>query len=116
LETYASGLVAGDSLPVDLIEQMRTAILAALERQRSDPFSGLSALCERYPEVDPADALEGWRLVEPSIFTDAGLGSMESARWRFTMEHLSRAHCLGLSPPETVYRAEFLSGAWKEMA
>ncbi len=108
-EAYASGLVAGDSLTFDVVVQMRTAILAALQRQRSDPGWGLSALCDRYPGVDPAGALEGWRLVEPNIFTDLGLGSMESARWGFTLDHLSRAHGLAPSPAETVYRSEFLS-------
>ena len=112
-EAYASGLVAGDSLPFDVVAQMRTAILAALQRQRSDPDWGVSALCDRYPGVDPSDALEGWLLVEPNIFTDPGLGSMEPDRWRFTLEHLSGAHGLTPSPAKSVYRSEFLS-AWGE--
>ncbi len=113
LETYASGLVAGDSLSVNLVEQMRSAILAALQRQRSDPGGGISALCDRYPGVDPVDALEGWCLAEPNIFASTGLGSMDAARWWFTLEHLTRAHGLAPSQPETVYRSEFLT-AWNE--
>ena len=115
LETYASGLVAADSLPVDLVDRMRRAVLAALERQRSDPGGGISALCERYPDVDPSAALEGWRLAEPNIFTDTGLGAMDAARWRFTLEHLAHAHGLAPSPPETVYRSEYLSVRYRAL-
>lgn len=108
-ELYASGLVASDALSSDLVTEMRDAIVAALELQRGDPRNGLAALCDRYPGIDPADALEGWSLVEPNIFTGADVGSMNQARWDFTLDHLCRAEGLVSPGGERTYRHELLA-------
>lgn len=107
-DAYSSGLVAGDSLSADLVATMRAALAAALEHQRSDPDWGVAALCDRYPEVDPVDAREGWALAEPNIFTGAPVGSMDADRWRFTLEHLSGAYGATAPAAAEVYREEFL--------
>ncbi len=104
LDVYASGLVAGDRVPAELVERMRESIVAALELQRDDPKAGLSELVHRYPGVDPADALEGWALVEPNIFTGARPGSMNPSRWQETLTYACTTHRLPLPAPETVYR------------
>jgi len=103
-EVYASGLVAGDRLPDDLVERMRRALGAALRLQRDEPEAGLDALAERYPGVDRADALEGWSLVMPNIFTGAAPGSMDPVRWQETIGHACTTHGLPVPAPETVYR------------
>jgi hypothetical protein len=108
-DAYSSGLVAGDSLSADLIVTMRAAVAAALERQRSDPEWGVAALCDRYPEADPADAREGWALAEPNIFTGVPVTTMDRCTWDFTLAHLSAAYGKPSPAPEQVYREEFLA-------
>jgi ABC-type nitrate/sulfonate/bicarbonate transport system substrate-binding protein len=110
-DAYSSGLVAGDTVSSDLVATMRAALADALEHQRADPEWGVAALCHRYPEVDPIDAREGWALAEPNIFTGAPPGTMDAARWAFTVEHLSSAYRMDAPPVEAVYRDEFLSSA-----
>lgn len=106
VEVYGSGLVAADRVPPDVVERMRAVLATTLVRQREDATAGLAQLDARYPEVDPADAVEGWRLVEPNIFTGVEPGSMEARRWADTIAWTAAAH--GFEPPEphTVYRPE----------
>ena len=106
LPLYSSGLVAADRLPADLVERVGDAITAALEATRADSEGGLDALLRRYPDVDPGEALEGWELAVPNIFTEAPLGSMDAATWAATLEFASGAQHLPAPPPETVYRPE----------
>ena len=106
LDVYASGLVAADDLPAELAGRMVAALVAALEHQRADPRAGLPELRRRYPEADPAEALEGWALVEPNVFGGPAPGSMDPGRWESTLSFLSRAHGLPPVEPETVYRTE----------
>jgi ABC-type nitrate/sulfonate/bicarbonate transport system substrate-binding protein len=114
-DAYSSGLVASDSLSSDLVATMRAALAAALERQREDPEWGVAALCERYLDVDPVEAREGWALAEPNIFTGAPTGSMDAGRWAFTLEHLAAAYEMAALPPEAVYREEFLWSAMTDV-
>lgn len=103
-EVYASGLVAADRVPDDVVAAVRDALVQALERQRLDPKAGVDELARRWPDVEVGDAPEGWSLVEPNIFTGATVGSMDRAGWERTLAHAAATH--GLSPvaPETVYR------------
>ncbi len=107
LEVYASGLVAGDHVPLETAWQMRNAVARALEAQRDDPETGMPELRRRYPEADEHDALEGWRLLAPYIFNGAAPGSMNGARWEQTISHLCAARRLAPPAPETVYQPEF---------
>jgi hypothetical protein len=106
IEVYASGLVAGDRVPADVVEGMRSALATALLRQREDPTAGVAELRARYPEVDPAEAVEGWRLVEPNIFTGVEPGSMETRRWADTIAWTAAAHDFDPPEPHSVYRPE----------
>lgn len=106
LPLYSSGLVAADRLPADVVERMGDAVAAALEQARDDPDGGMDALLRRYPDVDPGDALEGWELAVPNIFTGAPVGSMDAATWAATLEFAAGAQNLPFLPPETVYRPE----------
>lgn len=109
LEFYSSGLVAGDRLPDELVERVRAALVAALERQQRDPRHGLDALVDRYPNVDPEAAVEGWRLAEPNIFTGDEVGGMDDGRWSDTLAHVARVHGLDPLEPPTVYRPHLVS-------
>jgi ABC-type nitrate/sulfonate/bicarbonate transport system substrate-binding protein len=106
LPVYSSGLVAADRIPDDVVDRMSDAVVAALERQRQDPEAGVASLLRRYPEVDPAEALEGWSLVEPNIFTDDPVGAMDAGRWVATIEFSAAAHGWPAPPPQTVFRPE----------
>lgn len=110
-EVYSSGLVAADRLPPELVARMQAAVAAALERQRVYPAAGLPELARRYPEADPAEALEGWSLAEPNIFTGAPPGSSDPAGWVATVAHLAAAHGLPEPEPETVYRRELIGAS-----
>ena len=104
-EVYSSGLVAADRIPDDLVDRVRTAVLAAMARQRGDPALGLAQLVARSPRVVPADAVEGWQLVEPRIFTGDRAGSMTGTGWATTVEYLSAAHGLDPVALDLVWRA-----------
>lgn len=106
IPVYGSGLVASDRLPGEVVARIRAAVVEALERQRRDPEAGLGELGRRYPDADPAEAVEGWRLAEPNIFTGEEPGSMDPARWRETVAFAAAAHGLPAPRPETVYRPE----------
>ena len=110
-QLYSSGLVAADRLPLDLVLRMRAAVAEALCRQREDPKAGLPELARRYPEADPADALEGWSLAEPNIFTGPPPGDSEPGAWAASVQFTSRALGLELPPAETVFRAETVGPA-----
>lgn len=107
IDAYSSGLVAADRLADDAVARIRAAVAAALEAQRADPSAGLDQLRRRYPDADPTEALEGWSLVEPNIFTGVEPGSMEPGRWSATLAWVSAAHGLPAPPPATVYRPQF---------
>lgn len=108
-EVYANGLVAGDHVPDTVVDRMRTAIAAALERQRRAPETGLDVLCDRYPGTHAGDALEGWHLAESSVFGDTPVGAMDADRWQATLAHYATAHRLTAPEPTTVYRPDCLT-------
>ncbi len=101
---YASGVVAGDHVPDDLVRRMAAAVSAALEQQRRDPKQGVDELVRRYPEIDPGEALQSWALLEPYVFTGVVPGSMTREGWEKTILHAAAVHALPLVPAEVVYR------------
>lgn len=105
LDVYSSGLVAADRVPAELVARVTCAVRAAFERQRQDPGAGVAEVVARVPRVVRGDALEGWRLVEPRIFTGEQPGSMTAERWVVTAAHLSKAHGLSTHPVAAMYRA-----------
>jgi ABC-type nitrate/sulfonate/bicarbonate transport system substrate-binding protein len=112
LDVYASGLVAADRLPADTVTRMQDALAGALERQRVDPKAGLEELARRYPDADPLDAVEGWSLAEPQIFTGVPAGSWTPERWRATIDHVARVHGLPAPAADTVYRPDAFRPSW----
>jgi len=108
LPFYASGLVAADRLPTGTVVAIQAALAAALEAQRDDPRAGLGELALRYPDADPAEAIEGWSLVEPNIFTDRPVGSSDPERWAATVEYAAAVHGLPAPAPETVFRPDVI--------
>ncbi len=105
-DVYSSGLVAADRLPDELVARVQQAMAAALEATRLDPEAGLDELARRYPDADPIEALEGWALAEPYIFTGPTPGSSDPETWARTIAHIAGAHGLPAPEPETVFRPE----------
>jgi hypothetical protein len=105
LDLYSSGLVAADRIPPEMVERVVGAVVATLERQRRDPERGVVEVVSRTPRVVPDDAREGWRLVEPRIFTGEPPGSMAADRWASSVAYLAKAHRVA-APVERIYRSD----------
>lgn len=97
-DVYGSGVIASDSLPDDLVVQVRDAVVAALEAQRVAPDAGLTEMDDRYGDDRTDDAPEGWRMLQEFVFTDVPTGSMDPSRWATTLDFLCRAR--GLDIPQ----------------
>lgn len=118
LDVYSSGLVAADRIPDEVVARLQSAIAAALEAQRLDPKAGLDELDRRYPDADPIEAVEGWQLAVPNIFTGpvtplAGPlgprpGSSDPETWARTIAHIAGAHGLPAPDPDTVFRRQLV--------
>lgn len=109
IDVYASGLVAADRLPVELVQRVRDALVEALTQHRAAPDLAVDALVERYPDIDPDDALEGWHLIEPLIFTERGVGSMTDAGWERSVEYSSHVHGVSKPDGDSVFRRELIT-------
>ena len=105
---YASGLVAADRLPLELVERVRDALIEALTQHRAAPEVAVDALVERYPDADPDEALEGWHLIEPLIFTEHGVASMTEELWQRSLDYTARVHRIAAPDCDSVVRRELL--------
>lgn len=104
---YANGLVANDDVDGEVAARLRRALTGCLDGQRDDPNAGLDALLTGFPDVDPDDALEGWKIAERSIFTDQPTGSMDADRWAQTTAFIARTHSLPEPAGNQVFRDGF---------
>jgi hypothetical protein len=109
LDVYSSGLVAADRIPDEVVARLQSAVAAALEAQRLDPKAGLDELDRRYPDADPIEAVEGWELGAPNIFTGPTPGSSDPETWARTIAHIAGAHGLPAPDPDTVFRRELVN-------
>jgi len=109
IETYASGLLAADRLPLELVTRMRDAFVAGYELQLERPEVGIAAFRQRFPEVAESHVRDNWALLEPNVFAGAPAGQMHADRWEATIEHTAATHGLSTAAPEQVYRPELLT-------
>lgn len=109
-DLYATGLLAGDRIPADVVERMRIAIAAALTQQERDPEAGLAEYLDRYPRSRREHALEGWALMAPYALSEGTPGRMDQRRWSMTLDWLSNVHGFPRFPAEWVYRPELAVG------
>ncbi len=111
IETYATGLLAADRLPLELVTRMRDAFVAGYELQLEQPELGIAAFRRRFPDISEQHVRDSWSLFEPYAFDGGAPGAMHADRWETTIEHTAATH--GLSPfaPELVYRPELLAPA-----
>jgi NitT/TauT family transport system substrate-binding protein len=116
LDVYGSGLVAGEHIIRErpgVVEKVVTAIREALELTRQNPELGLAGLLARYPETEPAYALDGWRQSAKLIFgweaERFGPGWFEPERWAETVRYEAEVHGLPVPPIEATYDTRFVA-------
>lgn len=111
IEVYASGLVAGDHVPLKVVARMKEALIAGFHLQREHPEVGIAAFSQRFPSIPTENIWASWSLFEPYGFSDSGPGSMDADRWKATIEYTAAAHGLPTLSPDRAYRPELLSPA-----
>ena len=111
IPVYATGLVAADRLPLELVERMRDALRAGYELQREHPDLGIAAFRRRHPKISEDHLRLAWSVLEPYAFDGPAPCAMEAERWRATIEHTAAAHGLTPSQPDSVYRPELVEPA-----
>ena len=111
IETYSTGLLAADRLPLELVTRMRDAFVAGFELQLEQPQLGITAFQRRFPDISERHIRDSWSLFEPYAFDGDEPGAMHADRWETTIEHTAATH--GLSPfaGERVYRPQLLAPA-----
>jgi len=111
IETYATGLLAADRLPLELVERMRDAFVAGYQLQLERPELGIAAFRRRFPDISEQHIHDRWALFEPYAFDGGTPGAMHADRWETTIAHTAATH--GLSPfvAEQIYRPELLAPA-----
>jgi NitT/TauT family transport system substrate-binding protein len=114
IDTYGSGLVAGNTLietNVDLVRRLIAAIRAALEETRRDPLAGAGELIARFPEAGLERTLASWRASESLIFPEDGaVGSgMEHDKWARTIEHHALVHGSARAQVDDVFAGSHLT-------
>jgi len=115
IEVYATGLVAADRLPLELVERMRDALTAGYELQREQSELGIAAFRRRFPNISEDHLRTAWSVLEPYAFDGPTPGSMDAKRWKATIDYTAAAHGLSVFPAERVYRPEVLAPA-RELA
>jgi len=89
-------VVAQDHVSGDVVARMVEAFRDAFEQQRSNPELGLDDLCNRYPGVDRAGALEEWAVLDDYVFGTGQPLTMTAHQWEATVAHAARTY--GLTP------------------
>jgi len=111
IETYATGLLAADRLPLELVTRMRDAFVAGYGLQLEQPELGIAAFRRRFPEVTEQHIRDNWALFEPYASDGGAPGAMHADRWQTTIEHTAATHGLSPFPPKQIFRPELLAPA-----
>ncbi len=110
-DVYTSGILAADPVPDDLVARFVGAAAASFERQREEPKRGIAALRSRYPDVDPAVAVDTWRRLERYAFGEHGaVIGMDRAGWERTLSWMVHTHGVPDVSVDRVARAKCLAG------
>ncbi len=116
IEVYTTGLVAADRVPLELVSRFRDAWVAGYELQRERPELGIAEFRRQYPDVSEEHVRANWALFEPyAVDGVVAPGSMDSERWRETIDYTATTHGLSVFAGERLYRPELLAPA-RELA
>jgi ABC-type nitrate/sulfonate/bicarbonate transport system substrate-binding protein len=108
---YATGLLAADRLPLELVSRMREALAAAYHLQREHPEFGIDALRRRSPGISVNHLSTAWSAFEPYAFGGSEPLAMDAERWQRTIDYTTATHGLPRLPAEQVFRPEFVAPA-----
>ncbi len=111
VDAYATGLVAADRLPLDVVMRAREALVAAYHLQREHPRLGIDAVRRHVPRLSEDHLSTGWSVFEPYAFARAELLGMDAERWRRTIDYTAATHGLPSLSAEQVYRPELAAPA-----
>jgi ABC-type nitrate/sulfonate/bicarbonate transport system substrate-binding protein len=111
IEVYATGLVAADRLPPELVTRVRDAFVAGYELHRDEPELGIAAFRRRFPDISEEHIRANWELFKPYAFDGPTPGSMDADRWQATIDYTAVTHGLSTFSGEQVYRPELLAPA-----
>jgi ABC-type nitrate/sulfonate/bicarbonate transport system substrate-binding protein len=111
VDAYATGLVAADRLPADVVQRVIAALRAGYRLQREQPELGILALRRELPSLSEPHLSTAWSLFEPYAFADSEPLAMDADRWRRTIAYTSATHDLPGLPAEQVYRPELAAPA-----
>lgn len=111
VDVYASGLVAADRLPLELVTRMRDAFVAGYDLQLEQPELGIAAFRRRFPDISEQHIRTNWSVFERYAFGDGPPGSMDPGRWAATIDYTAATHGLMRVAGERVYRPELIASA-----
>lgn len=106
LPVYSTGLVAGDHVPLEVVQAMRESLAAAHVLQREQPEPGLAGFSRCFPEISEQHARLSWTLYEPYAFDGAATGGMDAMRWQDTIAYSAETHGLTAFPWERICRPD----------
>ena len=110
IEVYTTGLVAADRVPLELVSRFRDAWVAGYELQLERPELGIAAFRRQYPDVSEEHIRANWAVFEPyAVDGVVTPGSMDSERWRETIDYTATTHGLSGFAGERLYRPELLA-------
>lgn len=112
IEVYTTGLVAADRVAPEVVSRFRDAWMAGYELQLERPELGIAAFRRQYPDVSEEHVRANWAVFEPyAVDGVVAPGSMNSERWRETIDYTATTHGLSVFEGERLYRPELLADA-----
>lgn len=100
IEVYATGLVAADRLPLELVTRVRDAFVAGYDLHRDQPELGMAGFRRRFPDISQEHLRANWQLFESYAFDGPPPGSMDADRWEATIDYTAATHGLSTFPGE----------------
>ena len=116
IDVYATGLIAADRLPDELVRRVRDVFAAGYDLYRERPELGIAGFQRQYPDVDEDHIHRNWALFEPNAFHGGEPGAMDAERWRTTIAYTAATHGLAPIAGERFYRPELLRAAQQAIA
>lgn len=104
VEVYASGLLAADRVPTDVVARFLTALAGGMALQRVQPETGVHAYHCRYPQVTKEYLRLAWALYVPNAVTCED--PLLAGRWEASAAFYAAVHNLPVPSTEDVCRTE----------
>lgn len=110
VDVYATGLLAGEGVPAELVARMTAAMSDGLALQRANPEVGIDLYHRTYPKASPDYLRLAWAMFEPNGPT-ADATVMAVSRWEASAAFYASAYDLPALALEDLCRAELVEEA-----